>query len=162
MYLKVGKKKSHLFFPSQEKVLHCVLESDDLLLAQATHLLNTVKESESLESSAMEQINDTEKSMQRFDQQALAYRPLSEFASIILTAVQKLSAALKYFTFGIDKLEGVIEKLIAQRKDNKVADDAMAVNANVLYLKHQLLLSVHKILQVYVYSSMCFLCMCHP
>ena len=126
------------------------MESDDLLLAQATHLLNTVKESESLESSAMEQINDTEKSMQRFDQKALAYRPLSELASIIFTAIQKLSAALKYFMFGIDKLEGVIEKLIAQRKDNKVADDAMAVNANVLYLKHQLLRSVHKILQVHV------------
>ena len=88
--------------------------------------------------------------MRQFDRKALAYRPLSELASIILTAVQKLSAALKYFTFGIDKLEGVIEKLIAQRKDNKVADDAMAVNANVLYLKHQLLRSVHKILQVHV------------
>ena len=135
-----------------------MLESDDLL-AQANHLLNTVKESESLESSALEQITDTEKSMQRFDQQALAYRPLSELASIILTAIQKLSSALKYFTFGIDNLEGVIMKLIARRKDNKVADDAMAVNANVLYLKHQLLLSVHKILQVHAHNSMFLSCM---
>lgn len=127
--------------------MQCVLGSDDLL-AQAVHLLNTVKESESLESSALEQITDTEKSMEQFDQQALAYRPLSELASIILTAVQKLSSVLKYFTFGIDKLEGVIVKLIARRKDNKVADNVMAINANVLYLKNQLLLSVHKILQV--------------
>lgn len=99
--------------------------------------------------------------MQQFDQQALPYRPLSEMANVILTAIQKLSSALKYFTFGIDKLEGVIVKLIAQRKDNKVADDAMAINANVLYLKNQLLLSVHNILQVQcnmtftVYSRFC-------
>ena len=132
----------------QEKVLNCMLESEDSLL-QATHLLNTVKESESLESSALEQITDTEKSMQRFDKQALAYKPLSELASIILTAIQKLSSILKYFTFGIDKLEGVIVKLISRRKDNKVADDAMAVNANVIYLKYQFLISVHQILQVY-------------
>ena len=127
-----------------------MLESEDVLL-EATHLVDVIRECESLRSSTLEQITDTQKSIQRFDEKALAYRPLSQLASTILTAVQSLSSSLKYFTFGIDKLEGVIATLIARRKDFRVADEAMAVNAYVIYLKYQLLLSVHKILKVRIY-----------
>ena len=133
---------------SQEMVLNCVLDCKDSLL-QAAHLFDVVKESESSESNALEQIADTKKSMKLFDQQALAYKSLSEFASIILTTVQKLSSILKYFTFSIDEFEQLIVNLIARREGNRVPDNAMAISANVLYLKHQLLISIHKTLQVY-------------
>ena len=128
-------------------MLNTVLESEDPL-AQATQLLNSVKESESSELSALEQISDTKKSMRLFEQQALAYKPLAEFASIILTVVERLSSVLKYFMFGISKLEQLIVKLISIRENNKVCDDPMSIFANVLYLKHQLFISVHQNLQV--------------
>lgn len=128
--------------------MNCVLESEDSLL-QASHLLNIVKESESLEASALEQISDTHQSMRLFDQQADAYKPLAEYATIILTAMQKLSSILKYFEFGIEKLEQLMVTLISFRADNKVPDNVMAINANVLYLKYRLLISVHEILQVF-------------
>ena len=128
-------------------MLDCVLEREDSLL-QATQLRHIVKESESAESSALEQITDTQKAVRQFDQQALAYKPLSQDACIILTAIQKLSSTFKYFTFGIDKLEQLLVKLISLREDNKVPDDATSIRANVLFLKHRLLVSVYEILQV--------------
>ena len=128
-------------------MLDCVLEREHSLL-QATQLLNVVKESELAESSALEQITDTNKTMRQFDKQALAYQPLSQYACIILTAVQKLSSIFKYFTFDIEKMERLLVKLISFRGDNRVPDNATSIRANVLLLKHRLLVSVYKILQV--------------
>ena len=117
-------------------------------LAHAAQLLNSVKESESSELSSLEQISDTKKSIEMFEQQALAYKSLAELASISLTTVEKLSSTLKYFTFGISKFERLIVKLISIRGGIKVCDNPMSIHANVLYLKHQLLISLHRNLQV--------------
>lgn len=151
-------------------MLKCVLESEDSLLLQATHLLNTVKEAESSEATALEQISDTNKSMLQFDQLALAYKPLSDLASVIFTAVEKLSTVLNYFVFDIDKLERVIERLISERDGYRVCDNVMSINANVLHLKRRLFASVYELLQVcwymyvrasdrFIYSIFRFLCL---
>lgn len=124
-----------------------MLDSEDPL-AHAAQLLNSVKESESSELSALEQISDTKESIKMFEEQALAYKSLAELASIILTAVEKLSSTLKYFTFGISKFEKLIVKLISIRRGNRVCDNPMSIHANVLYLKHRLLITVHRNLQV--------------
>ena len=131
----------------QEKLLNSVLDSKDPL-AQTAQLLNNINESELSELGALEQISDTKKSLKMFEQQALAYKSLAELASISLTAVEKLSYTLKYFTFGIRKLEKLIVKLISIRGGNKVWDNPMSIHDNVLYLKQQLLISVHRNLQV--------------
>lgn len=128
-------------------MLNSVLDSKDPL-AQTAQLLNNINESELSELGALEQISDTKKSLKMFEQQALAYKSLAELASISLTAVEKLSYTLKYFTFGIRKLEKLIVKLISIRGGNKVWDNPMSIHDNVLYLKQQLLISVHRNLQV--------------
>ena len=125
-----------------------MLDREDPLTHTAI-LLNNVKESESSELSALEQISDTKKSIKMFEQQALAYKSLAELASIILTAVEKLSSTLKYFTFGISKFEKLIVKLISIRGGIKVCDNPMSIHANVLCLKNQLLIAVNRNLQVY-------------
>lgn len=130
----------------QEKIVHWTLTSEDSLL-QHSSLLQTVRENESAESNACDQILETMKILRIFDQRVEVYRPLAEYATILFGVVQKLSETFQYFKLGLNQFQGLVADLIAKYKDRRVADDTMAMNAHILHLKHELLLALCRALQ---------------
>ena len=137
----------------QEHVLKCALAMQAPLNQNPT-ILEAVKVSEASESSALELITETKKNLRLYDQQAFAYKPLSVYASLIVSTLQNLAAKMKYFSFKMSDLEKILETLIVSSVDNRVPDNLMSVNAHVLCLKHHLLSSVYKTLQVCIHTFM--------
>ncbi len=133
----------------QEKVLDSTLDPKNISLPK--EVLTIVKEAEASEVTTLEQIRETKKNIQAFDQQTVAYAPLSHYASVLLSSIQRLSLTLQYCNFSIAKFKSVLSGLILKLKDNKVADHVMSVKAHVLHLKNQLLLNAHHRLQVRMY-----------
>ena len=132
--------------------MRCTLDAEGSLLHHQI-LLPTVRECETAEVTAADQIRETKKILRSFDQQTQGYKPLAEYAAAIFTVVQTLSHSLKYFSFSLDQFQTLLSQLIARNKPNKVTDSVSAMNAHVLHLKHQLLVEVCRTLSVFVFKK---------
>lgn len=133
--------------------MRCTLDAEGSLLLHHQILLPTVRECETAEATAADQIQETKKILRSFDQQTQGYKPLAEYAAAIFTVVQTLSHTLKYFSFSLDQFQTLLSQLIARNKPNKVTDSVSAMNARVLHLKHQLLVEVCRTLSVFVFKK---------
>ena len=137
---------------SQAAVLEYILDPATRSLLDTKDLLDRIRDSEAAEAAAQEQIREAKRNLHTFEQNEVAYRPLSSYASIILTSVQKVAAALLYFDLGVEEFKDVLSSTIQENKKIKVPDHAMSIKAHVIHLKGELLLNIYKMLQV-CYSS---------
>ena len=132
--------------------MKCTLEVEDSLLLHHQSLLPAMRECETAESTAADQIQETKKILRSFDQQIQGYKPLADYAAAIFTVVQTLLHTLKYFSFSLDHFQTLLSQLIARNKPNKASDSVSTMNAHVLHLKHELLVRVCKTLSVFVFK----------
>lgn len=132
---------------SQEKILEYALDPKNESLLLAEDLLSTIKESESSEIAAREQIGEARRNIHISNQQVVPYRLLSEYASVLLGSIQKISYALGYFSLHVSDFEKMLSGVINEYKV-KVSDNSSSIKAHVLHLKNQLVLRVFQKLQV--------------
>ncbi len=122
-------------------------------LLELDNLLSTIQESEASDLSTLELIQETNKNIRVFDQQSLPYKSLSEYASLLYTSVQTIRHSFQYFQFPLSQFKSLFsEVLVHSSKEVKVSDNLMAINAHVLYLKHQLLSAVSNALKVMMFD----------
>lgn len=132
---------------SQEKILEYTLDPKNRSLLLAKDLLSTIKESEASEIAAREQISEAKRNVHISNQQVLPYKLLSEYASVMLSSIQKISYALQYFSLHASDFEKMLSDVIKQCKV-KVSDNIASVKAHIIHLKNQLVLRVFQKLQV--------------
>lgn len=134
---------------TQRKMLdHVSSAKDKKSLLNFKDTLDILEECEMSEATSLDLIRETKKNLEIFDQQALTYKIFSHQASIFLSTLQKFSSTLQYFSISIDKFKKTLADLILNFKRNKVNDHALTINARILHLQKQLLLSIYHQLQV--------------
>ncbi len=132
----------------QRAIINCTVDTDSPLL-ELDNLLVIIEESETSDVSTIELIQETNKNIRAFDQQSLAYKSLSEYASLLYTCVHTIRHSFQYFQFPLCLFESLFsEVLVNSCREVKVSDNLMAINAHVLYLRHQLLAAVCNALKV--------------
>lgn len=141
---------------SQEAMLKYTLANESLL--KAPDLPGAIRESKASEVAALEQIREAKMNLHVSEQVVVPYRPLSHYASVMLSSTQLVAMAMRYFSLSVEEFREVLSRTIWEFKHIKVADHAMSVKAHVIHLQDQLLLSICQKLQVpciYHLNSVC-------
>lgn len=133
---------------SQRTMLEYTLNSESKSLLRAEDLLDTISRSEASEVAAHEQIREAKMNLRVSEQQVFPYKPLSSYASVLLSTIQRVASVIRYFNLSVDRFETMLSKVIYEFKDMKVPDHSMSIKAHVIHFKNHLLLSVYQKLQV--------------
>ena len=132
----------------KKEVLEAINNSKNQSLLHAEDLLHLLKNKEESEGTLVYQIKDTSQQLQLFDEQVRLYLPFADTARVILCTLQRFSATFVYFNISIKEFEKILIRVVVKYKTQEPSTDAMSINAYVLLMKNQLLLNVHKHLQV--------------
>ncbi len=132
----------------QGKMLEYTLDPKNSNLLLAEDLMSMVSKTESAEVAASDQVREATKNLRVSDQLVLPYKPFSHWASVVLSNIQKVSSALRYFTFSVGEFQTILSEVIYEFKGVKVADHTMSIKGHVIHLKNELLLRVYQKLQV--------------
>lgn len=132
----------------EENLLEAMTDPQNQSLLHTNDLLKGLRTKEASEAAMLDQIKETIKLLQAFDQQVKVYNPLTQFASAVFCSLQKLSSAFQYFSSSVEEFEQVLARLITKFKSNKQSNNTKSINAHMLHLNNQLLLSVYQHLQV--------------
>lgn len=132
----------------QEKILEYTLDPKNESLLLAKDLLSIIKESEASELAAWEQIREAKRNIRISNQQVVPYKLLSDYASVMLSTIQKISYALQYFSLDVSEFEKMLSDVIREYKVFKISDNISSIKAHVIHLKNQLVLRVYQKLQV--------------
>lgn len=133
---------------SQMAMLEYTLDPATHSLLQAEDLLGMIHKSEASKMMALEQIREAKMNLHVSDQLVVPYRPLSHYASVVLSSIQRVTTAIQYCDLSVEVFKNVLSGTIREFKGTKVPDHAMSVKAHVIHLKGQLLLNVYQKLQV--------------
>ena len=136
---------------AQEEVLKQVSFTKASLL-ESESIIPTVRRCEASEVTASEQVAESKRILQSFDQQVQIYKPLADYVSVIFSVAQRLASTFKYFAVSLGQVEQLLKSLITIDKDHKVANNLMTVGGRVLHLKHQLLISVISNLRIKTFT----------
>ena len=127
-----------------------VLESDNLLVCP--HLAGIADESQESETTAQDNIRDTNEALVQSRSLVDSYRPLAFSSALIFDTAQRLSAKFQYRTFRLKCFQELLTSLLAAHKHSRPPDDPAACHKHVVQIERRLRVEVHRRLRLCMFQ----------
>ena len=120
----------------------------------SSSVMEVLRECETTQASALEQLRETTRVRKVFEQQRAGYWPLAKHAAVLFTISQSLCKHLWYLAFSLQDYEAIIDGLLAKSSSRKLLGASKsAMSGNMLHLQRQLSLCVYRTLQPNLFWS---------